>query len=113
MASAAAPACLSAWATQLRARVGSAGLTGPSTVDTVRLAQADQRVAPIQSTLCRVRVGRAMLRTVAPAALSDWLLRLAEENPIVAVWQVVLHPEDSNPVTRCGDPPCVSPRLLK
>ena len=67
----AAAAIVSAWAASVRARVGSAGLTGPSAVDEVRLAQAEQQLAPRRSTLARVRLERSLLRAGAPAALSS------------------------------------------
>ena len=101
MASAATPACLSAWATSLAARVGTEGLTGPVVAAEVRLARADQAVEATAGTpLLRVRLTRPMLGSVRPGALSDWLLRLAEENPSVGAWQVVLHPQDITPGVR-------------
>ena len=92
---ASAATILAPWVEGVAARVGTAGVVGVRPADDFRLAAPGAAVPKAQSQLVRLRLAKPLLRDAAPAALSDWLLDVVEQQPAVQLWRVDLAPSDA------------------
>ena len=86
---------LGAWVDAAAARVGTAGLVGVRPADDFRVGGVASPVPQAASPLVRLRLHRPVLRAAEPAALSDWLLDVVEQQPAVQLWRVDLPASDA------------------